>query len=75
VAATAELAMQAQRWRCPWLDTVITARGGHNGFHSRDHIERLKGGSTVSWADQQTLAWFKGRLNQQFTAQWMQRRT
>jgi len=57
VAATAELAMQAQRWRCPWLDTVITARGGHNGFHSREHIERLKGGSTVSWADQQTKAW------------------
>jgi predicted alpha/beta-fold hydrolase len=41
---------------------VITARGGHNGFHSRDHIERLEGGSTVSWADQQTMAWLKGRL-------------
>jgi predicted alpha/beta-fold hydrolase len=61
VAATAELARQAQRWRCSWLDTVITARGGHNGFHSRDHIERLEGGSTVSWADQQTMAWLKGR--------------
>ena len=54
---TAELARQAQRWRCPWLDIVITARGGHNGFHSRANIERLKGGSTVSWADQQTKAW------------------
>jgi predicted alpha/beta-fold hydrolase len=41
---------------------VITARGGHNGFHSRDHIERLEGGSTVSWADQQTMAWIKRRL-------------
>jgi predicted alpha/beta-fold hydrolase len=76
VAATAELAMQAQRWRCPWLDTVITARGGHNGFHSRDHIERLQGGSTVSWADQQTRVWLKKRLNdQEFTADWLQCRT
>ncbi len=57
VAANTELARQAQRWRCPWLDTMITARGGHNGFHSCEHIERLKGGSTVSWADQQTTAW------------------
>jgi predicted alpha/beta-fold hydrolase len=72
VAATAELAMQAQRWRCPWLDTVITARGGHNGFHSREHLERLNGGSTVSWADQQTTAWLRGRLDEQFKARWTQ---
>ena len=70
VAATAELAIKAQRWRCPWLDTVITARGGHNGFHSRDHIEHLQGGSTVSWADQQTTAWLRGRLDEQFKARW-----
>jgi len=57
VAATAELARQAQRWQCAWLDTVITVRGGHNGFHSRDHVERLTSGCTVSWADQQTKAW------------------
>jgi predicted alpha/beta-fold hydrolase len=61
VAANTALARQAQRWRCPWLETVITARGGHNGFHSRDHIERLQGGSTVSWADQQTTGWLAGR--------------
>ena len=61
VAANTALARQAQRWRCPWLETVITARGGHNGFHSRDHIERLQGGSRVSWADQQTTAWLAGR--------------
>ena len=67
VAAHLGLARQAQRWQCSWLDTLITARGGHNGFHSRDHIERLEGGSTVSWADQQTMAWLKGRLNEQFT--------
>jgi predicted alpha/beta-fold hydrolase len=72
VAATAELAMQAQRWRCPWLDTVITARGGHNGFHSREHLERLQGGSTVSWADQQTTAWLRGRLDESFKARWTQ---
>jgi len=57
VTATAGLAMQAQRWRCPWLDTVITARGGHNGFHSRERIEHLKGGSKLSWAEQQARAW------------------
>ena len=67
VAAHLGLARQAQRWQCSWLDTLITARGGHNGFHSRDHIEHLKGGSTVSWADQQTTAWLKGRLKDQFT--------
>jgi predicted alpha/beta-fold hydrolase len=61
VAANTALAKQAQRWGCPWLETIITARGGHNGFHSRDHIERLRGGSTVSWADQQTTAWLAGR--------------
>jgi len=61
VAANTALAKQAQRWRCPWLETMITARGGHNGFHSRDHLERLQGGSTVSWADQQTTAWLAGR--------------
>ena len=72
VAATAELAMQAQRWRCPWLDTVITARGGHNGFHSREHVECLQGGSKVSWADQQTKAWLRGRLNEHFKARWTQ---
>ena len=72
VAATAALAMQARRWRCPWLDTVITARGGHNGFHSREHLERLNGGSTVSWADQQTTAWLRGRLDEWFKARWTQ---
>jgi predicted alpha/beta-fold hydrolase len=72
VAATAELAWQAQRRRCPWLDTVITARGGHNGFHSRDHLEYLNGGSTVSWADQQTTAWLRGRLDESFKARWTQ---
>jgi predicted alpha/beta-fold hydrolase len=61
VAANTALARQAQRWRCPWLETMITARGGHNGFHSRDQIERLQGGSRVSWADQQTTAWLRGR--------------
>jgi len=61
VAANNALAKQAQRWGCPWLETIITARGGHNGFHSRDHLERLQGGSTVSWADQQTTAWLAGR--------------
>jgi len=61
VAANTALAKQAQRWGCPWLETIITARGGHNGFHSRDHLERLRGGSTVSWADQQTTAWLAGR--------------
>jgi len=66
-AGSLGLARQAQRWRCSWLDTVITARGGHNGFHSRDHIERLEGGNTVSWADRQTRAWLKGRLKDQFT--------
>ena len=70
VAATAELARQAQRRRCSWLDTVISARGGHNGFHSRDHVERLQGGSTVSWADQQTKAWLRGRLDESFKARW-----
>jgi len=72
VAATAALAVQAQRWRCSWLNTVITARGGHNGFHSRDHLEHLQGGSTVSWADQQTTAWLRGRLDEPFKARWTQ---
>jgi predicted alpha/beta-fold hydrolase len=67
VVAHLGLARQAQRWQCSWLDTLIAARGGHNGFHSRDHIEHLKGGSTVSWADQQTRAWLKERLKDQFT--------
>jgi len=70
VAATAELAMQARRRRCPWLDTVITARGGHNGFHSSEHLERLNGGSTVSWADQQTTAWLRGRLDDSIKARY-----
>ena len=64
VAANTELASQAQRWQCPWLESVITAQGGHNGFHSRDHVERLQGGSRVSWADQQTTAWLAGRLEE-----------
>jgi predicted alpha/beta-fold hydrolase len=75
VAATAELAMQAQRRQCPWLDTVIPSRGGHNGFHSRNQVERLQGGSPLSWADQQTTAWLNGRWKVPFTAHWSQRWT
>ena len=75
VAATAELANQAQRRQCPWLDTVITPRGGHNGFHGREQVERLPGGSLISWADQQTTAWLRGRWNQPFPAPWSQRRS
>jgi predicted alpha/beta-fold hydrolase len=75
VAATAELALQAQRRQCPWLDTVITSRGGHNGFHSRNQVERLQGGCPLSWADQQTAAWLKGRSKEPFSARWSQRRT
>jgi predicted alpha/beta-fold hydrolase len=60
VAATRQLAEEAQRRGCPWLETVIPAHGGHNGFHSREHAGRADGGSTTSWADRQTTAWLKG---------------
>jgi alpha-beta hydrolase superfamily lysophospholipase len=39
-------------------------------------VRSLQGGSTVSWADQQTRAWLKKRLNdEEFTADWLQCRT
>jgi len=60
VAATRQLAAAAQRRGCPWLETMIPAHGGHNGFHSRDPIGWADGGSTASWADRQTTAWLKG---------------
>jgi len=39
-------------------------------------VRSLQGGGTVSWADQQTRAWLKKRLNdEEFTADWLQCRT
>jgi uncharacterized protein len=77
VAATQQLATAASRCGCPWLETLITPHGGHNGFHSREEegrpVEghgqegraqegRNRGGRSASWADQQTAAWLSSRL-------------
>ena len=77
VAATQQLAAAARRCACPWLETLITPHGGHNGFHSREEEgrpeegreqegrgqeRRNSGGRSASWADQQTAAWLSSRL-------------
>ena len=57
VAATKQLAAAARQHDCPWLNTLITAHGGHNGFHSRE-----QDGCSASWADRQTTDWLSRRL-------------
>lgn len=57
VAATQQLASQASRQACPWLKTMITAHGGHNGFHGPEDD-----GLTSSWADRQAVDWLRSRL-------------
>ncbi len=57
VAATQQLASQASRQACPWLETMITAYGGHNGFHGPEDD-----GITSSWADRQAVDWLRSRL-------------
>ncbi len=56
VAATQQLAAAANAHDCPWLETRITAHGGHNGFHGRDD------GRSASWADRQAADWLSHRL-------------
>ncbi len=56
VTATQQLAAAASAHDCPWLDTLITAHGGHNGFHSRK-----QDGCAASWADRQTADWLRQR--------------
>ncbi|MFZ0409193.1 MAG: alpha/beta fold hydrolase [Cyanobium sp.] len=59
VAATRRLAAAAERHGCAWLEALIPAHGGHNGFHSRE-----VGGRSASWADRQTADWLRRkRLN------------
>ncbi len=55
VAATEQLAAATLQHGCPWLETLITAHGGHNGFHGCDDDRR------TSWADRQTAAWLSRR--------------
>ena len=40
---------------------VLTAQGGHNGFHGAG--DRARGGVTFSWSDQLTAAWLEQRLH------------
>jgi predicted alpha/beta-fold hydrolase len=55
VAAIEQLAVEAQRHSCPWLETLITAHGGHNGFHRRGDAQ------AASWADRQVADWLSSR--------------
>jgi len=57
VAATRQLASQAKQQACAWLETLITAHGGHNGFHGPEDD-----GRTSSWADRQAVEWIRSRL-------------
>ena len=56
VAATRQLAAATQQHACAWLETLISAHGGHNGFHSRADDPK------ASWADRQTADWLNRRL-------------
>ena len=56
VAATRQLAAATQQYACTWLETLIPAHGGHNGFHSRADDPK------ASWADRQTADWLNRRL-------------
>lgn len=55
VAATQQLAAATLQHSCPWLQTLITAHGGHNGFHRRGDDQ------AASWADRQVADWLRSR--------------
>ncbi len=49
----------------PGVEVLLSARGGHNGFHGAD--DRRSGAGAGSWADRQAVAWL-GRLAQGLSA-------